>query len=190
MNQNVVVIGICGPSASGKSLLSENLSKHLALPSFAVIHADDFLDATRCPPIEEVANYRNLELSSCIDWKSLIKRIHTVKSTLEKSNHPKILIVEGFVLFCEIQVLKLFTIKIFLEASKELCFVRRRDRKKERSASNLESYVCYFEKYIWPCHLQNKETFAHLLNKEIFVIKVDNTSPNEVCNLSQPKNFI
>jgi len=174
----VIIVGICGASGSGKTTLANELQKHFNLPNFAVIHADNFNLTSNGIPCADIPGYKNWERPEILDTKSLLKSIQQVTKELEKDvNGRKMMIVEGFVLFCHEYLMKYFTIKIFLEVSKDLCYIRRRDRsKKKRSNVDLQKYNQYFERYIWPGHLKHKEMFSDLLHTQITVIDSGNTA--------------
>jgi len=94
----------------------------------------------------------------------------------------RFLFVEGFLLFSDETVLSLLDVRIFIkgtpavrrfrgltlsQAKKETCLARRYGRK-ERTRSEEEQFLLYFERYIWPSYEQHNG--AHVTSMLVHLI--------------------
>ena len=159
----VILIGIAGPSASGKSTLCNELQKHLK--DAIVIHTDDYwCNPERFPKVRE---FKNWELPECIDFDTLysnLKELRECKVTLApqwvQGNYPPlqrkltpapIIIVEGFRLFYDARIRKILNFKVYIDLPEEVIVQRRvtrlRHGKQERELYYREIVVPEDRKY-------------------------------------------
>lgn len=122
-----IIIGICGRSCSGKSVVTRQLEsdypeKILRMPSdrFFKIYDEKELDETN-----------GWESPSSIRWDRLIHSVKKLKNgesthipskgwteVFDQLVHPKpIILVEGYLIFTNPDLVKLFDIKIFVDVS-------------------------------------------------------------------------
>jgi len=153
-----ILIGICGPSTSGKSTLANSLAKKL---NAEVIEADNFLLAK---PKRRVKGYTSWEHPKSImmkDFKKSLKDIKNGKVIIIPSNkmteifdkkiHPKqIIIVEGFLILYNKFFSKMFDLKLFVDLPFEKVIQRRVDYCGEAERD-------YCEKVVIPEHLIYRE---------------------------------
>ena len=150
-----ILIGICGPSTSGKSTLGLALSKKL---NARIIEADNFLVAK---PKRKFAGYTSWEHPKSMltkDFKRCLKEIKKGKRIIipskklteifDKSISPKkLIIVEGFLLFHNKSFAKMFDLKLFLDLPLDKVTKRRVDY-----CGEIERDYC--EKVVIPEHLR------------------------------------
>jgi len=125
-NEKPLIIGICGRSCCGKGSIVEYLAKEN--PNILYIKLDKFFK--KHTP-EKYKGYDNWECNESLRWDRLIysiKKLKEGKSThipshrwteeFDKKIYPrKIIIVEGFLLFTNAELVKLFDKKIFIDVS-------------------------------------------------------------------------
>jgi uridine kinase len=153
-----ILIGICGPSTSGKSTLANSLSKKL---DAEVIEADNFLLAK---PKRRVRGYTSWESPKSMmlkEFKQSVKDIRNGKIIIipskkmteifDKKIYPKqIIIVEGFLLFHDKFFSNIFDLKLFIDIPFEKVIQRRVDYCGEEERD-------YCEKVVIPEHLIYRE---------------------------------
>ncbi|MCK5449488.1 hypothetical protein KAI32_01340 [Candidatus Pacearchaeota archaeon] len=149
-----ILIGICGPSTSGKSTLANLLTKKL---DAEIIEADNFLLAK---PRRKIAGYTSWEHPKSMmmkDFKRSLKDIKNGKIIIipskkmteifDKKIHPKqIIIVEGFLIFHDKSFSNMFDLKFFIDLPFEKITQRRVNFCGEEERD-------YCEKVVIPEHL-------------------------------------
>lgn len=121
-----------------------------------------------------------LEVPEAYNFPAIIESLKQKKAELEaQPDGPRVLLVEGFLLYCNPELMQHLDKKIFLLAERDTCFVRRRDRKTRK---NPELFVDQYNKYVWPCFEENYKTYYEPLieKKEVFLIKTDVITQQEV----------
>ncbi|KAK8871520.1 hypothetical protein M9Y10_007249 [Tritrichomonas musculus] len=94
--ENQLVIGICGPSTSGKSTIIEEIMTIYEKydEQFSVIPMEKYFRKYKARKTEIFGKkFTNLDLKKSIDWKLFFKAI-------ARDNSP-ILIIDGFILFAD-----------------------------------------------------------------------------------------
>ena len=168
------IIGITGGSCAGKTWLADRLQSALS-PNAARLALDDFYRDRSHLPLGRRAKI-NFDHPNAIDWERFEEvlsdfssgRVTSVprydyvshgRSPEESYLEPApILIVEGLWLFRRPSLRSLFTLKIFLRSTKELCIERRvtrdtaeRGRTVEQVRDQLQRYtIPMFEKFVAP----------------------------------------
>lgn len=160
-----LIIGISGPTTSGKSTISESIANDLHCP---ILCTDDYFKVNPEMPKTyfgdiEVINFDKVE---SIDWNMLIEDIKT------RYENEKYLILEGFILFGhpDIQDYVKMLIKIdYNDDDMEIALNRRLTRNGYKNIEDCESNpyetrekFCnfYFRKIAWP---QRKENAKFLI---------------------------
>ncbi|MCA9459384.1 MAG: AAA family ATPase, partial [Nanoarchaeota archaeon] len=116
------IIGIAGPSCSGKTTLVNELKNSKF--SLDIIHADNYFKHYKEFP--KLPNgWRNTELPENIKSEELIKDLVLLKENSKKD----IIIIEGYLIFHFKQILELLNLKIFIKVSESNQLERRLDRK-------------------------------------------------------------
>lgn len=148
----VFIIGIAGPSSSGKSTICEALQKHLK--DSVIIHTDDYWCNPEHFPKEK--GFKNWELPEGLDFDMLYTNLLELKQgkptiapqwvqgsypPLQKEIKPsKIIIVEGFRLFWDKRIRKLLDFKIYIDVPEEIILQRRIERRRHPDKPDRELY--------------------------------------------------
>jgi len=182
-DSSILVVGISGASGSGKTACVKELAK--TYPCVGVVHGDSFFRTRNCPTVEW--GFKNMEIPEGIDWTKLLEAVLKKKEEMVLRATKGVLLVEGFLLFaCPPELLELFDKFIFLTVSHDISYVRRRDRKRRK---NLEIFEAYFEKYVWPCHLDYKAAHVDPVlakhSSNSLVIDAETISKAEVLEIVQ-----
>lgn len=161
-----LVVGIGGPTRSGKSTLADRLHEHFGSTMSSVIHQDKYFSFRK--PFHEPTGYDNWEVPEALDFDRFLASIRSAKLRLTimcdecRTKHQEttqstectnalnlrrnVLFVEGFLLFINSEVVDLFDRKIFISISRETCHKRRQ--------STTPVPEDYFEQILWPSYLE------------------------------------
>jgi uridine kinase len=171
MHSNTIIIGISGPSASGKSLLSKTIVNELGSDQVVVITEDSYYKDHSDIPLEQRAkiNYDHPEAFDhdlLHDHLVALQQGQTVQvpvynhaqhareqRTREVGRHT-IIVLEGILLFVEEELRKLMDIRIFMDTPLDICLIRRLLRDIVERARSLESVLEQYEKTVRPMYLQ------------------------------------
>ncbi|XP_076105253.1 nicotinamide riboside kinase 1-like isoform X1 [Mytilus galloprovincialis] len=180
--KNVFIIGISGPSNSGKTSLTSCLKK--SLPGSAHICQDDYFHPPgdkRLTWIPEVQHH-NWEVFSSLDMDSMVRDVKKIKEIWmeEVQDKPSILLVEGFTIFNYGPLNELFDKRYFLVTSKETCEQRRLTRD-----YNPPDVPGYFDKVVWPHYIQ---AYSEIMERDDINFIKEDMSKEEI--FTQVKNDI
>jgi len=171
MKNNVIVIGISGPSASGKSLLANTIVNELGSREVVVISEDSYYKDLGDMPFEERIKI-NYDHPNSLDHGLL--REHLLKlqkgQTVEvpRYDHTKherlketktvgkhhIVVLEGILLFVDPKLRKLMDICIFMDTALDICLLRRLRRDIIERKRSLESVLEQYQNTVRPMYLQ------------------------------------
>lgn len=153
------IIGIAGPTTSGKSTISEVVAKKLSCP---IICVDGYFKVNPEMPVSYV-KFNNFDKVEAIEWNILIEDIKT------RYKNQKFLIVEGFLLFGDPEMEELVDILIninYKENEMQIALERRLSRIGYKIIEDYENdpyetrekYTnFYFRKIAWPQIEENKK---------------------------------
>jgi uridine kinase len=171
ISKNVIIIGISGASASGKSLLANTIVNELGSDQVAIISEDSYYKDHSNIPFEERANVNydhpdsfdhelllhhliELQAGNSIEIPIYNHSLHIRDKATRKIGPHAIIVLEGILLFVERKLRELMDIRIFMETSLDICLIRRLKRDiKERSRS-LDSVLKQYEDTVRPMYLQ------------------------------------
>lgn len=178
--KKTVVIGISGPSSSGKTTVTKNM---IHMFNCRILHQDDFYVPDDQIPIDPNTKEQNWDHPDAIDFVKFKTHIQAIKNgqqlpdkvdTLEPdinlklteteienlkqsiskiSDDVTIVLVDGFMLFHDPELASLFDLKLFYYASHE-CLKTRRSKRKGYStvAGFWVDPPNYFDDYVWPAY--------------------------------------
>lgn len=157
-DDSIILVGIAGPTGSGKTTLAWGLS-----PFFksTVISMDMFFKKTADVPVRDgVQNWEDPENILWDEFIAFLKRIKSdqaasrdvydnfTESTSLKIFFPTpVVIVEGFLLFYNEEIRNMLDLKIFLGLSEEVQYERRLARSRGDVVTRE-----YFERFVWPAY--------------------------------------
>lgn len=171
MNKKAIIIGISGPSASGKSLLANTIINELGSDQVTIISEDAYYkDNSRLPLAErEKINYdhpdafdhallcehlRKLQAGESIEIPTYSHSQHIrLPETRRIANHT-IIVIEGILLFCEKELRQLMDIRIFMSTPLDICLIRRLKRDVVERHRSFESVLYQYETTVRPMYLQ------------------------------------
>ena len=171
MNTKSIIIGISGPSASGKSLLAKTIVSELGSEQVIVISEDAYYrDNTHLSFSErEQINYDHPEAfdhTLLCEHLRLLRQGQSVNIPIySHSKHQRlpetqpigqhaIIILEGILLFSDQVLRELMDIRIFMSTPLDVCLTRRLKRDVVERHRSFESVVHQYETTVRPMYLQ------------------------------------
>lgn len=133
--ENVVLVGIAGPTRSGKSSLARALRENL--PGKDLLNQDHYFKSAGETP--DSIDFRRLK-------KDLRAMLKTAETEAKRSHQVQVVVAEGFLLFADPEVEELCSVRFFLEIDKAICRARRAATKRANLAA--------FDSSIWPSFLR------------------------------------
>lgn len=171
MNQQTIILGIAGPSASGKSLLANTIVNGLGSDQVVIISEDSYYKDNGHLPFEEREKI-NYDHPDAFDHALLVEHLKKLQQgetvqipTYSHSKHVRlpqtrevgghaIIIVEGILLFSEENLRNLMDIRIFMSAPLDVCLIRRLKRDVVERHRSVESVLHQYETTVRPMYLQ------------------------------------
>lgn len=138
------LIGFSGPSTSGKTELTRQLSKHI---EFTLVKLDNYWK--KKPEFPTKFGYKNWDSPKAINFDLLyenlkeLKKGNNVKSPIWNKgefigwkilNSTRLIIAEGFLLFYKKKVRDLFDLKFYFEVPEDVMLSRRMKRSKAKTS--------------------------------------------------------
>jgi uridine kinase len=171
MSFSAFVIGICGGTGSGKTTITNRLSRELADSGVLVLQQDHYYKDLSHLPLEERSQH-NFDHPNALDTELFIEHVRQLKDgisierpvydftqhrrtqeTARLESQPAIL-VEGILIFENEALRNLMDIKIFVDTDADLRFIRRLVRDIRDRGRTLESVVEQYQKTVRPMHLE------------------------------------
>ncbi len=170
-NNQSIIIGISGPSASGKSVLANTIVNELSSEQVVVISEDAYYkDRGDLPFAErEKINYDHPDAFDhallCQHLKCLQKGkevdipiySHSKHMRLPETRHVgrhAIIVLEGILLFSDKALREVMDIRIFMSTPLDVCLLRRLKRDVVERHRSFESVVHQYETTVRPMYLQ------------------------------------
>lgn len=171
MTQQTIILGIAGPSASGKSLLANTIVNGLGSDQVVIISEDSYYKDNSQLPFEEreKINYdhpdafdhalmfehlKKLQQGESVNIPTYSHSQHLRLPETRKVGGHSIIIVEGILLFSEEMLRNLMDIRIFMSAPLDVCLVRRLKRDVVERHRSVESVLHQYETTVRPMYLQ------------------------------------
>ena len=163
------VIGIGGGTGAGKTYLANKLVETYSEESIAVINQDSYYKDLSYMPYEERIK-QNFDYPESIDinlFRSQLEQLINGKAiempTYDFSRHKRlrttthipcssIIIVEGIFVLYYLQLCKLCTIRVFIDASEDIRFKRRVDRDIKERGRTKEAVKTQYQSTVQPMH--------------------------------------
>lgn len=162
MRNNAMIIGIAGPSASGKSLLANTIVRELGSDQVVVITEDSYYKDRKDISFEERARI-NYDHPDSFDHELFCQHLkalqsgetvmvpqydftqHVRASTCREIGKHTIIVLEGILLFFEPKLREIMDMRIFIDTPLDICLLRRLKRdivERERSFDSvLQQYI-------------------------------------------------
>jgi uridine kinase len=171
MGKHMMIIGIAGPSASGKSLLANTIVNELGSDQVVVISEDSYYKDNRHLTIAEREKI-NYDHPEAFDHELLCEHLlllqqgqavqipiyshseHLRSSETRYIGQHTIIVLEGILLFADKKLRELMDIRIFMSAPLDVCLSRRLMRDVVERHRSFESVLQQYEATVRPMYLQ------------------------------------
>ncbi|HLB57851.1 MAG TPA: uridine kinase [Gammaproteobacteria bacterium] len=171
MSKNVIIIGISGASASGKSLLANTIVNELGSDRVVVISEDSYYKDHSNIPAPKRAEI-NYDHPNSLDHELLHQHLLQLqagkKAQIPVYNHSThlrekesrtigqhtIIVLEGILLFVEKELRELMDIRIFMETALDICLIRRLKRDMKERGRSLDAVLKQYKETVRPMYLQ------------------------------------
>ncbi len=171
MHKQPIIIGIAGPSASGKSLLARTIVEELGSNQVVIIsedsyykdrshlsleqrqkinydHPDAFDHELLCQQLQQLQGGRNVQVP-VYDYS-----LHTRSDKTREIGQHAIIVLEGILLLVEAKVRELLDIGIFMDTPLDMCLLRRLKRDVKERGRDLDSVLEQYENTVRPMYQQ------------------------------------
>ncbi len=171
MKNNIIIIGITGASASGKSLLANTIVSEVGSDQVMVISEDSYYKDLSHLPMEEraivnfdhpdafdhqllLSHLRSLQKGEIIDVPVYDFTTHQRASETKKIGKHTIIVLEGILLFVESYLRKIMDIRIFMDTPLDICLIRRLQRDVLERGRSVESVLAQYNSTVRPMYMQ------------------------------------
>jgi len=171
MSKEAIIIGISGPSASGKSLLAHTIVKELGSSQVVVISEDAYYkDNSHLPFNErEKINYdhpdsfdhgllhdhlEQLREGNAVNIPIYSHSQHIRLNETRQVGKHTIIVLEGILLFSDAKLRELMDIRIFMSTPLDICLMRRLQRDVIERERTFESVIDQYRNTVRPMYLQ------------------------------------
>lgn len=171
MQGKTIIIGISGPSASGKSLLANNIIEELGSDQVAIIsedsyykdrpnlsyeerskinydHPDAFDHDLLCQHLEQLQNGENVHIP-VYNFSEHLRSDQT-----REIGQRQIIVLEGIMLFADPEIRKKLDIRIFMDAPLDTCLIRRLQRDIHERHREMDCVIEQYQETVKPMYLQ------------------------------------
>jgi uridine kinase len=171
MTKQAIIIGISGPSASGKSLLANTIVNELGSEQVVVISEDAYYKDNSNLPFSEREKI-NYDHPDSFDHSLLCEHLRQLQEGIaieipiySHSQHLRlpetrtigphaIIILEGILLFSDKNLREIMDIRIFMSTPLDVCLLRRLKRDVVERHRSVESVIHQYETTVRPMYLQ------------------------------------
>jgi len=171
MKKQPIIIGISGPSASGKSLLANTIVNELGSEQVVVISEDAYYKDNSQMPLSEREKI-NYDHPEAFDHALLCEHLQRLQNgepvdipIYSHSKHIRlpetrrigkhaIIVLEGILLFTDKTLRGIMDIRIFMSTPLDVCLTRRLKRDVVERHRSFESVVHQYETTVRPMYLQ------------------------------------
>lgn len=166
-----VTIGVAGGTGSGKTTVSNQLLNRVGSKHIAYLPHDSYYKDLRDMP-KSVRDTINFDHPDALETSLLVENIkqlqqgdaaqvpiydftHHVRKLETLTVYPQpIILVEGILIFSEVDLRNLFDIKIFVDTDADLRFIRRLQRDIAERGRSAESVIQQYLDTVRPMHLK------------------------------------
>jgi uridine kinase len=182
----VVIIGLAGASASGKSVLAKNVMDGFGADQVMMMSEDSYYKDQHNLSKDQ-RNLTNYDHPDAMDHDLMAQHLEALSmgQTIEQpvySFHEhlrlsqtvlmkpcKVLIVEGILLFTQERLRSLFNLRIFMDVPLDVCLIRRLERDVNDRGRDLQSVLAQYQATVRPGyfnHISPSRGFADLIVPE------------------------
>ena len=168
-DNNLLLIGVSGGSASGKSSISKYIHNYFGQKKCGIIEVDSYYNDLRHIEFEE-REKKNFDHPNAFDFNFLYEQLialknnssieipiydyktHTRKNDFKKISNQKIIVIEGILTFHDKRVRDILDMKIFVDTSEKVRMERRIKRDMRSRKRTYESIIHQFKSTVTPMH--------------------------------------
>lgn len=167
-----LIIGVSGPSGSGKSLFSQSISKNFRLNNEVVIMSEDGY-YKNCPELSfEKRSVQNYDHPNAFEHGLLFQHLLDLKSgktvnipQYDYINHLRkketiqilpcsVVIIEGILLLADKKIREMIDIKIYMDSPLDICLSRRIYRDSVERGRNISSVINQYNNHVRPMYFK------------------------------------
>lgn len=174
MSKETVIIGIAGPSASGKSVLANTIVSEMGSNRVTVISEDSYYKDLRHLTMEE-RNKINYDHPDAFDHDLMMQHLAALQrgETVEvpiydysihgRSDETRtvgphdIVVLEGILLFVDKNLREMFDMLIYMDTALDICLLRRLKRDIINRGRSMESVMEQYQNTVRPMFLRFTE---------------------------------
>ncbi len=171
MENNTIIIGIAGASASGKSLLARTIVDEIGSDQVVVISEDSYYKDRSHIPFEEREKL-NYDHPDAFEHDLLCKHLrclqqnqpievpvynfaeHRRSETTRFVGKHTIIVIEGILIFSDPMLRELMDIRIYMDTPLDVCLLRRLKRDITERKRTLDSVITQYQQTVRPMYLQ------------------------------------
>jgi uridine kinase len=183
-NTTPLVIGVSGPSASGKSLLVENIIKSLPEGTDVAVMSEDSYYLDRSDLTREERNNLNYDHPNAFEHDLMEKQIKDLqqgnkieipcydftthlRTKATKCIKPgQVILIDGILILAVPEIRKLLDIAIFMDTPLDICLIRRLKRDQEERQRDINLILEQYQKTVRPMYwkfVSPSKEFANLI---------------------------
>jgi uridine kinase len=165
------IIGIAGASGSGKSTFAHRLLSFLPPKDGALLAQDTYYHSLEHLSLNERAA-SNFDHPDAIDFDLMAKQLYVLKNgqpiqhpnydfkthtrhpTNTRLDSPRVLIVDGILIFHDQRIREILDYKIFVDTPLDLCFIRRLQRDIRERGRSIESVIDQYLSTVRPMYIE------------------------------------
>lgn len=169
------LIGICGGSGSGKTLVARTVEKALGKDSVLLIEQDSYYRDLSEIPLDERAT-RNFDHPSAFDTSLMIEQLGQLAAgqairlpTYDYTIHARagysdvrprdVILIDGILIFENPALRDLFDIRVYVDTAADVRLARRIRRDISERGRTVESVLVQYETQVGPMHDQFVEPY-------------------------------
>jgi uridine kinase len=171
VDNKVGIIGISGPSGSGKSLIAQSLYHILPGNDKFILQEDAYYKDLSDIPFDERTRY-NFDHPDAFDHSLLVRHLadlkqrksiehpvydyttHTRKGETRKIEPVRVIILEGIMIFAVPELRSLMDLKVYVDTPLDTCFIRRLRRDMEERGRSIDSVIQQYQATVRPMYFK------------------------------------
>lgn len=167
-----IIIGIAGPSGSGKSLFGKSISSNFNLNNEVIIISEDGYYRNRPDLTFEERSIQNYDHPDAFEHELLFQHLlnlksgkavnipqydytsHLRKKETTKKSPCSVIILEGILLLADTKIRELTDIKIYMDSPLDICLSRRIYRDSVERGRDIASVITQYNNHVRPMYFK------------------------------------